>query len=111
MSDPYFIYTTSGVTINGISYPTDLFKQLEPGFNPPSDCRYLIYIPGKQSYYTTSNSQYPYHQPWADGDRYIKRGGDLKLLKMQNESDRRFFEYRSLINKKANGELNGNTNL
>jgi hypothetical protein len=111
MSDSYFIYTTSGVTINGISYPIDLFLQLEPGFKIPDGCRYLTYIPGKKSFYTTENSQYPFHQPWPDGDRYIKRCGDLKLLKMQNETDRRYFEHRSLINKKANGALNGNTNL
>jgi hypothetical protein len=111
MTDPYFLYTRSGVTINGISYPLDLFLQLEPGFKPPPDCRTLTYIPGKQSYYTTDKSQYPFHQPWSDGDRYIKRGGDLKLLKIQNETDRHYFEYRSLINKKANGALNGNTNL
>ena len=82
----YFSHLNDKVVINGETFNLDHFKKIEPNYTLPEGAIGVVYKPNQRRYYIM-NDNYQMNESinWVDGDRYISRIQDLKILK---EDDR-----------------------
>jgi len=83
----YFKHNTDDtIEINGVRFPYEVFLRLEPDYVKPSGMKWRMYEQGSYHHiHTIDASQISGEYPWEDGDRYISRLGDLKLLHTEVE--------------------------
>tara|TARA_Y100000310_G_scaffold341678_1_gene441624 strand:- start:1501 stop:1932 length:432 start_codon:yes stop_codon:yes gene_type:complete len=80
------------IEINGAIFELDLFLEVEPDYILPDGIVAQEYIPNKHHRYYDGISQIGADIPWVDGDRYIQRLADLKLMSQTNEEDKRYVD-------------------
>lgn len=83
----YFKHNTDDtIEINGVRFPYELFLILEPDYVKPLGMKWRMYEQGAYHHiHTIDSSQVSGEYPWEDGDRYISRLADLKLLQAEVE--------------------------
>lgn len=69
------------VIINDEEIDFDLFKKLEPDYDPPKDQRTRVYIQEREHYKSNGSTIIPLPMPWEDGDRFISRLNEFKNYK------------------------------
>lgn len=76
-----FIHRGKKVIINGESFNFELFSLLEPSYTLSGNETGRIYEQGIKHYtITKDNRQIPRSLNWTDGNRYIARINDLRML-------------------------------
>ena len=75
-----FIHNGNKIIINGESFDYEIFSLLEPEYTLSGDEVGRVYEQGKKHYTTTGKRQIPQLLNWMDGDRYIARINDLKMI-------------------------------
>lgn len=83
----YFKHNTDDtIEINGVRFPYEIFLRLEPDYVKPLGMSWRMYEQGSYHHiHTMDSSQVSGEYPWEDGDRYISRLGDLKILAQEQE--------------------------
>ena len=83
----YFKHNTDDtIEINGVRFPYEIFLRLEPDYVKPMGMSWRMYEQGLYHHiHTIDASQISGEYPWEDGDRYISRLGDLKILFQEQE--------------------------
>jgi len=80
-----FIHNGNKIVINGESFDYKIFSLLEPEYTLSEGEVGRVYEQGKRHYTTTGKRQIPQLLNWMDGDRYIARVNDLKMLIQDKE--------------------------
>ena len=75
-----FIHNGNKIIINGESFNYKTFFLLEPNYTLSDKEIGRVYEQGKKHYTTTGKRQIRQPLNWMDGDRYIARINDLKML-------------------------------
>ncbi len=76
-----FIHRGKKVIINGESFKFELFSLLEHSYALSENETGRIYEQGRKHYIITKdNRQIPHSLNWMDGNRYIARINDLRML-------------------------------
>jgi hypothetical protein len=76
-----FIHRGKKVIINGESFNFELFLLLEPSYTLSENETGRIYEHGRKHYtITKDNRQIPQPLNWMDGNRYIARINDIRML-------------------------------
>ena len=77
----FFSHLDDKVVINGESFDLSDFMKIEPNYSLPDGAIGVFYRPGERKYYIMKdNYQINESAKWIDGDRYIDRINDLKIL-------------------------------
>ena len=77
----FFSQLHDKVTINGESFDLKEFMKIEPNYSLPDGAIGVVYRPGERKYYIMEDNYQVNETPkWMDGDRYINRINDLKIL-------------------------------
>tara|TARA_Y100000310_G_C20028255_1_gene510580 strand:- start:109 stop:480 length:372 start_codon:yes stop_codon:yes gene_type:complete len=87
-----FIHNGNKIIINGESFIYEIFSLLEPEYTLSDGEIGRVYEQGEKHYTTTGKRQIPQPLKWLDGDRYIARINDLRMLvieKKTTEQDRK----------------------
>ena len=69
------------VIINNEEIDFQLFKKLEPDYDPPKDQRTRVYIQNQEHYQSNGSKIIPLPIPWKDGDRFIARLNEFRNFK------------------------------
>ena len=69
------------IIINNESIDFQLFKKLEPDYDPPHDQRTRVYIQNQEHYKSNGSKIIPLPIPWEDGDRFISRLNEFRNYK------------------------------
>ena len=78
------------IEINGVKFDYETFLSVEPDYVKPVGMSWRYYEQGAtHQIHTIDGSQTSGEYPWEDGDRYISRLGDLKVMQKEEESDRK----------------------
>ena len=83
-----FIHNGNIIIINGESFTYEIFSLLEPEYTLSGDEVGRVYEQGKKHYTTTGKRQIPQLLNWMDGDRYISRINDLKMIVFEEEIEK-----------------------
>ena len=75
-----FIHNGNKIIINGESFDYEIFSLLEPEYTLSGDEVGRVYEQGKKLYTTTGKRQIIQPLNWMDGNRYIARINDLRML-------------------------------
>ena len=78
-----FIHNGNKIIINGESFKYKTFSLLEPDYTLSDREIGRVYEQGKKHYTTTGKRQIRQPSNWMDGDRYIARINDLRMLEKE----------------------------
>ena len=100
-----FIHNGNKIIINGESFDYEIFSLLEPEYTLSGDEVARVYEQGKKHFTTTGKRQIPQLLNWIDGDRYIARVNDLKMIVWEKEQTEKIEKERILkLKRKSNSE-------
>jgi len=96
------------IEINGVKFDYDVFLEVEPNYVKPVGMSWRHYEQGAtHQIHTTDGSQIAGEFPWEDGDRYISRLGDFKVMRDENNKDKELVvETLRDIEKESSNETN-----
>jgi len=78
------------IEINGVKFDYETFLSVEPNYIKPVGMSWRHYEQGStHQIITIDGSQTSGEFPWEDGDRYISRLGDLKMMQKEEEEDKK----------------------
>ena len=81
------------IEINGVKFDYDVFLEVEPDYVKPVGMSWRHYEQGAtHQIHTIGGSQTAGEFPWEDGDRYISRLGDFKVMSRENEKEKQVVE-------------------
>ena len=81
------------IEINGVKFDYDTFLEVEPNYVKPVGMSWRHYEQGAtHQIHTIDGSQVAGEFPWEDGDRYISRLGDFKVMRAENEKEKQVVE-------------------
>jgi|TARA_R100001509_G_scaffold93356_1_gene53973 hypothetical protein len=81
------------IEINGVKFDYDVFLEVEPNYVKPAGMSWRHYEQGAtHQIHTIDGSQIAGEFPWEDGDRYISRLGDLKVMRAEHENEKQTVE-------------------
>jgi len=81
------------IEINGVKFDYDVFLEVEPDYVKPAGMSWRHYEQGAtHQIHTIDGSQIAGEFPWEDGDRYISRLGDLKVMRAEHENEKQTVE-------------------
>ena len=81
------------IEINGVKFDYDVFLEVEPNYVKPAGMSWRHYEQGAtHQIHTIDGSQIAGEFPWEDGDRYISRLGDLKVMRAEQENEKQTVE-------------------
>ena len=81
------------IEINGVKFDYDVFLEVEPNYMKPAGMSWRHYEQGAtHQIHTIDGSQIAGEFPWEDGDRYISRLGDLKVMRAEHENEKQTVE-------------------
>ena len=81
------------IEINGVKFDYDVFLEVEPNYVKPVGMSWRHYEQGAtHQIHTIDGSQIAGEFPWEDGDRYISRLGDLKVMRAEHENEKQTVE-------------------
>ena len=81
------------IEINGVKFDYDVFLEVEPNYVKPAGMSWRHYEQGAtHQIHTIDGSQVAGEFPWEDGDRYISRLGDLKVMRAEHENEKQTVE-------------------
>ena len=76
------------IEINGVKFDYETFLSVEPDYVKPTGMSWRYYEQGAtHQIHTIDGSQTSGEYPWEDGDRYISRLGDFKVMQKEEETD------------------------
>ena len=76
------------IEINGVKFEYETFLSVEPNYTKPIGMAWRHYEQGSHhQLHTVDGSQTSGEYPWADGDRYISRLGDFKMMQQEEKED------------------------
>ena len=78
------------IEINGVKFEYETFLDVEPDYTKPVGMSWRHYEQGSyHKIHNTDGSQTGGEYPWEDGDRYISRLGDFKVMQQEEQSDKK----------------------
>ena len=78
------------IEINGVKFDYETFLSVEPNYIKPVGMSWRHYEQGStHQIITIDGNQTSGEFPWEDGDRYISRLGDLKMMQKEEEEDKK----------------------
>ena len=81
------------IEINGVKFDYDVFLEVEPNYVKPVGMSWRHYEQGAtHQIHTIDGSQIAGEFPWEDGDRYISRLGDLKVMRAEHKKKKQTVE-------------------
>ena len=81
------------IEINGVKFDYDVFLEVEPDYVKPAGMSWRHYEQGAtHQIHTIDGSQIAGEFPWEDGDRYISRLGDFKVMRAENKNEKQIVE-------------------
>jgi hypothetical protein len=93
-----FLHTPSDTIVitdgrgNESVFDLETFKKVEPKYKLPKGCVGQEYISSEKHILYTGSSQLEGEFPWADGERYIKRTKDLRLIEKTDKEDEAYVD-------------------
>ena len=76
-----------------MKFDYDVFLEVEPDYVKPVGMSWRHYEQGAtHQIHTIDGSQIAGEFPWEDGDRYISRLGDFKVMRAENKNEKQIVE-------------------
>jgi len=108
-----FLHTPSNDIIitdnrgNESIFDLEIFQKVEPEYKLPKGCIGQEYVSSEKHILYTGSSQIEGEFPWKEGERYVKRGNDMRLLEKTEEEDEKYVdEVASLMENKNDLDYN-----